>query len=140
MVTACASVLVDPYICLACFTVRRANAENPADDVRCGSHSVEYQIGPAASDAVPALVQQLEKRELRFEASLVRALGQLGFVPSGTTRPRFAHGAETMVGAYTLIGTFHPSQQNTFTGRLTRSMLVDIFERARLIAGTGKGP
>ena len=39
------------------------------------------------------------------------------------------------VGPYTLIGTYHPSQQNTFTGRLTAPMLQDVLERASELAG-----
>ncbi len=49
-------------------------------------------------------------------------------------RPRFAHRAEVSVGPYTMLGTFHPSQQNTFTGRLTRDMFVEVFRRARALA------
>jgi uracil-DNA glycosylase len=46
-------------------------------------------------------------------------------------RPRFGHGLEVAAGALTIIGCFHPSQQNTFTGKLTESMLDAVFERAR---------
>ena len=45
-------------------------------------------------------------------------------------RPRFGHGAETQVGPYLLVGTFHPSQQNTFTGKLTPEMLDAVLRRA----------
>jgi uracil-DNA glycosylase family 4 len=48
--------------------------------------------------------------------------------------PKFGHGAEAKVGPYTIVGSYHPSQQNTFTGRLTQEMLVGVLARARAIA------
>ena len=61
----------------------------------------------------------------------LRALGE--GVPR--PKPRFGHGAETTVGSYSLIGSFHPSQQNTFTGKLTAEMLDAVLARAGELAG-----
>ncbi len=48
--------------------------------------------------------------------------------------PRFAHGAEAAIGLITLLSTYHPSQQNTFTGRLTPEMLDAVLTRAMELA------
>ncbi len=49
-------------------------------------------------------------------------------------RPRFGHGAEAAAGGYRIIGSYHPSQQNTNTGRLTPTMLREVLARARELA------
>jgi uracil-DNA glycosylase family 4 len=55
--------------------------------------------------------------------------------PMPRPKPRFGHGAEAQHGPLLLLGCFHPSQQNTFTGVLTPSMLDDVLERAKALAG-----
>jgi uracil-DNA glycosylase len=58
------------------------------------------------------------------------ALRIFGFSP----KPKFAHGAEVPAGGVTLLGCYHPSQQNTFTGVLTPAMLEAVLLRARSLA------
>ncbi|HMP97157.1 MAG TPA: uracil-DNA glycosylase [Kiritimatiellia bacterium] len=60
--------------------------------------------------------------------SVLRHAGHTAATPTA-----FAHGAETAIGPYQLIGSYHPSQQNTFTGKLTEPMLDAVFTRARAI-------
>jgi uracil-DNA glycosylase family 4 len=99
---------------------------------------------PAERDnCLPYLVRELELLE---RARVVVTLGSYAW--DGTLRamreravevprpkPRFGHGAEATAGPYTLLGCYHPSQQNTFTGKLTEPMLDSVFARARELAG-----
>jgi uracil-DNA glycosylase family 4 len=85
-----------------------------------------------------------ELRLLR-QVKVVVALGRIGFdaylgtlTPRGlelsSPRPKFGHNAEHTLGDGTvLIGSYHPSQQNTQTGRLTHQMFDAVFEKARTI-------
>ena len=83
-----------------------------------------------------------EELEVFRSASVIVALGgfafdqvlrvlQMGDGAIPRPRPKFSHGVEVDVGSKTLLGCYHPSQQNTFTGRLTESMFDGIWERAR---------
>ena len=62
-----------------------------------------------------------------------RALAALG-VAVPRPRPRFGHAAEVAVDRWTVLGCFHPSQQNTFTGKLTEPMTDEVLEHARALA------
>ena len=90
---------------------------------------------PAERDAcLPFLA-----REIEACPSLTAILALGGFAWDGTLRalaaarpwPTFGHGAEASVGGLRLIGCYHPSQQNTFTGRLTPRMLIDVLGLAQ---------
>jgi uracil-DNA glycosylase len=69
--------------------------------------------------------------KIGFDAalSLYRTAGRIEF----SKRPAFGHGREYTPGEYTFLATYHPSQQNTFTGRLTEPMLDAVFSRARVL-------
>jgi uracil-DNA glycosylase family 4 len=99
-------------------------------------------------NCLPYLVEELR---LLGRATALVALGSFAWdgalralrrldqeVPS--PKPRFGHGAEAAVGSYRLVGCYHPSQQNTFTGRLTEEMLDRLFARARELARSPDGP
>jgi len=93
-------------------------------------------------NCLPYLVAELG---LLRRARVIVALGSYGWdgallalrgrgAPVPRPRPRFGHGVEARVGEIALLGCFHPSQQNTFTGRLTEEMTDAVFLRARELA------
>ena len=105
--------------------------------VRCAPPA--NQPTPAERDACrPWFTAEVD---LLPDLRVALALGGFGFAEAARLlgvgkRPKFAHGVEveTPTGL-TLIGSYHVSQQNTFTGRLTEEMLDDVFARARELAG-----
>lgn len=84
----------------------------------------------------------LEELSLLTNVRVVVGLGKIGFdnavkayrtmgkIPPGVM-PKFGHGVVWTSGGLTFIATYHPSQQNTFTGKLTRKMLAGVFARVK---------
>lgn len=91
---------------------------------------------PTERDAcAPYLAKEIE---LLVNKQVIVCLGQYGFLATWrflTTqghvmpkpRPKFAHGGSVAVSDLTIVMSYHPSQQNTFTGRLTEPMFDDVF-------------
>jgi uracil-DNA glycosylase family 4 len=76
-------------------------------------------------------------RELALltHARVIVCLGKFAWdVIAPRPRPRFTHGSEAQTDRYRLLGCFHPSQQNTFTGKLTAPMMEAVLLRARELA------
>ena len=127
----------------------QARSVGRGDGLRlCGAYvTAVNRCPPPANRPTPAerdnCLPYLE-RELRLleSARVIVALGSYAWDGSlralrgigeelPRPKPRFAHGAEATVGRFALIACFHPSQQNTFTGRLTEPMLDAVLARAR---------
>ena len=69
-----------------------------------------------------------------WDAALRLIAAAAGEAAPPRPRPRFSHGAQFSGARYTLVGCYHPSQQNTFTGRLTPAMIDEILLRVRALA------
>jgi len=123
--------LRDAYVAAAVRCAPPANTPTPAERDEC----------------LPYLVRELE---LLTRVRVIVALGAFGYAatwsalrgptvrrvdegPVPARRPRFAHGLEVPYGRVTILCTFHPSQQNTFTRRLTPEMLDAVLARARAL-------
>jgi uracil-DNA glycosylase len=115
--------LKDCYITAAVHCAPPDNKPSPEEFVACR----------------PYFVQELS---LLKSVRVVLALGHLAFssyltvrrelrLPVPSPAPRFGHGSVCRLDHVTLLGSYHPSQQNTFTGRLTRDMFLSVFRRAR---------
>jgi len=100
------------------------NRPSPAERAACRPYTARELdlVGPAVVVALGAIAWDGLIAVFRDRGADVRP------------KPRFAHGAEVGVDGCWLIGCYHPSQQNTFTGRLTPAMLDAIFARAVALA------
>jgi uracil-DNA glycosylase family 4 len=124
--------LRDAYVTAAARCAPPDNKPTPAEMERCA----------------PYLEAELR---LFRNAKVIIALGRIGWIAYLRARqrigqrvprplPAFGHGARADLGdGMTLLGTYHPSQQNTFTGRLTRPMLHAVFMDARALLNP-RGP
>jgi uracil-DNA glycosylase family 4 len=120
--------LSDVYIAAAVRCAPPANKPTPAERDTCRPYLVRELLLLEDVRVLVALGQ------IGWDATL-RTLAALGY--DERPRPTFGHGAEARVGPYRVVGSYHPSQQNTFTGRLTPGMLDDVLARARSIALDG---
>jgi uracil-DNA glycosylase family 4 len=96
---------------------------------------------PLPSERDNCLPYAAEELRLLADVRVVLCLGQFAWDNAARLlgvrpKPRFGHGAEHAVeGGPAMLASFHPSQQNTFTGRLTEAMMDAVFLRARQVAG-----
>jgi uracil-DNA glycosylase family 4 len=101
---------------------------------------------PAIAELARCRPYLVRERALLRRVRVIVALGRIAFaavlaterargVPLPRPLPRFGHGVETTIGSVVLLSSYHPSRQNTQTGRLTAPMLAAIFDRARELVG-----
>jgi len=120
--------LTDVYIAAAVRCAPPGNKPTPVERDACAPF-LEREL--ALLERVQVVVAL---GQFGWDAGL-RAMAALGHAAPGA-KPRFGHQAETPIGPYTLIGSYHPSQQNTFTGRLTPGMFDAVIRRATELAAS----
>jgi uracil-DNA glycosylase len=117
--------LTDCYITACVRCAPPANRPTPKERDNC-QHFLEEELGYLERVRVIVCLGAFAWD------GVLRTLRSLGHVAA--RKPRFGHGAKAEVGPYLLLGSYHPSQQNTFTGKLTRAMLDRVFREARAAA------
>ena len=124
--------LTGAYVAAAVRCAPPANKPTPAERDRC----------------LPYLVRELA---LLARVRVIVVLGQFAYdavarilavsgAPFPVPRPRFGHGIEVPTARAVVLGCYHPSQQNTFTGRLTEPMIDGVFRRARVLTDQVPSP
>ena len=120
--------LRDAYVAAAVRCAPPANKPTPDERDRCLPY-LERELAPARPRARDRRARRVRLRGDRRGCSRRAGVAAPGAAPEVRPRARGADGARRRCS-----GCFHPSQQNTFTGRLTEPMLDDVFARARELA------
>jgi uracil-DNA glycosylase len=120
--------LRDAYVAAAVRCAPPANKPTPEERDRC----LPYLVRELALLERVRVIVVLGKFAYDATAHVLATSGS----PLPSPRPPFGHGVEVVTDRATVLGSYHPSQQNTFTGKLTESMLDDVFTRARVLADT----
>ena len=119
--------LSDCYITAAVRCAPPANRPRPTERDNCLPYLVRELVLLGSVRVIVCLV--IFAWDVALRALAARGEDRL------RPRPRFGHGATVPLGDLHLLGCYHPSQQNTFTGKLTESMLDEVFARARELVG-----
>lgn len=114
--------LIDCAITAVCHCAPPDNKPLPAEIAAC-----QEWLDDTVAVTEPRILLALGQIAWRAVVELARRRGWYA-----GRLPKFAHAARCeLAGGRTLLGSYHPSQQNTFTGRLTEAMLDDVFAMAR---------
>jgi uracil-DNA glycosylase family 4 len=118
--------LHDVYIAAAVRCAPPANKPTPAERDECRPYLVREL------ELLTGVRVVLVLGSFAYEAfwSILRTTG----MPLPRKRPAFGHGLEVPLEGLTVVGSFHPSQQNTFTGKLTPAMLDAVLHRCRALS------
>ena len=114
------------YVAAAVRCAPPGNAPTPTERGNCMPYLVRE------IDALTQLRAMVALGGFAWDAALLAIAANHGRV---RPKPRFGHGIVVDAGPFKLFGCFHPSQQNTFTGRLTEPMIDDVIGRACRAAG-----
>ncbi len=110
------------YIAAAVRCAPPANKPTPDERARCQPYLVRELALLADVQVLVALGAIAWESTFRTIAALT--------AEEARPRPKFGHGAVARAGGYDVVGSYHPSQQNTFTGKLTQPMLRDALQLA----------
>jgi uracil-DNA glycosylase family 4 len=117
--------LKDCYVCAIVRCAPPVNKPTPAERDNCIGYTVRELELLRRARAILALGSYAWD-------GVLRAVSELGV--HAKPKPKFGHGATAEIGRWVLVGSYHPSQQNTFTGTLTEAMLDDAVGRAALLS------